>query len=252
MSALRSILPPAGLGLVGLVGLAGCGGHVEAGAGPSAASLSDAAAASGSSAGSDAAANGTGPLCVPSGSSAGDPLYVLKSFLIDPSGSDPGWNIQASVSSTTPASSLSGLTWTGNGHFVITADKIQLLMKTGAAVETVLDAWGVENVEVTPGADCASVPGQPWTTSPWVGWHFAKSDASDVGLVHPQPSSTPPLLTCLEMSATIEASLAAGSFTVDEATSTMSWRTVITAALACPSMGPAAMTANLDFVFVRP
>jgi hypothetical protein len=235
--------------------LVGCGGHVDEGAGPSSntpnGSSADAAGGSSSTASGNPATNATGSLCVPSSNPTDDPLYVLKAFLIDPSGSDPGWNIRATVSSTTPASSLFGLTWSGNGHFVITSDKLQLLMKAGPA-EAILDAWGVDNVEVTPGADCSTSPGQAWETSAWVGWHFAKHDASDLELVNPTVTPTPPLLSCLEMSSKIQATLAPGSFSIDEETSTMEWRTVITAALACPSLGPAQMTANLDFTFLRP
>jgi hypothetical protein len=195
--------------------------------------------------------NGTGPLCIPSASASNDPLYVQKSFLIDPTGDNSGWYVTAQVAQTSPASPPMGMKWSGNANFVIQADTLQLVMSTGPMSAQVIDQWAITNVDVTAGSTCSPSQTQDWATSPWISWSFAKNNASDLELLNPTGQPWPPLLSCVEM-APVQASLVPGSFAIDEnVPNSMSWRVQLVAQAACSGMATSSVSIELAISFFR-
>jgi len=196
--------------------------------------------------------SGTGALCVPSNGRTGDVVYVRKSFLVDSAASDPGWTVLAAVTSTTPSSPLSGTTWNGHAAFAITVDEIEILQTEGVPSPLIFDAWPADNVDVTADALCSTTQDRDWQMRDWVGWHFDKRDAGDLGLLYPPAGPFPPLVECAATSSAL-AFLVPGSFTLDETTATMSWRTtVMTAAVSCPGVSIGALTIELTYSLTRP
>jgi hypothetical protein len=239
-----ALLKTATASLFLLATLDACGGRVQRG--------EEAAPAADASAGKSnlAPTDGTGPLCIPSAGPTGGPLYVQKSFLIDPTGDNSGWEVTAQVMSTSPNSPLQRMKWSGNASFQINVDSLELVESMGPMSSQVIDQWAITNDDVTPGASCSASQTQNWVTTPWISWSFDKSNPSDLEMLNPngQPS---PLLSCLQM-AGVQASLVPGSFLINEnIPNTMSWNTQVVAQSSCLGMPASTETVVITFTFFR-
>jgi hypothetical protein len=183
---------------------------------------------------------------------AGYQAVVAKSFLV--TGSIPGWNLDVSIVSATPAlSSVQGAEWTGAVSFSIEFDQIQLIGAASGSPPTVpvVDAWPAANVA---SESCLATSNGHWQTQTWVVWDFDKPDelridTTDLGVFGASGSS--PLPAFVTQAAARSTALVPGSFSADEAAGMLQWQVSISETIACPDVPQTQLDLQVAYTFTR-
>ncbi len=246
------------LTLLGLAVLAACGGEIAPSPGETGPGT---VASEGLAAPGGASQSVAGILCF--GGAEATPT-VNKSFVIGDR--DGPWSLQERITSATPAiASLAGREWTGPVRFRATASELQVVWivpstpsDPGDGDQPVIDQWPISNVDVSSGCSTSAPP--HWQTAGWVTWGFEKADLSDLkvfnGLGTLVPGSGfdagPAFPACVAAATNVDTSLVAGSYAINAAAPSITWREAITADIACPGVDATQLVLDVQFTFTPP
>jgi hypothetical protein len=181
---------------------------------------------------------------------------VLKAFLVpitDSGGPPPSWSVQERLATATPAlTSLQGAEWTSKVRFSIDDQVLQLVNTSRSQAplpntDEVMDEWPDANVDV--GFSCTTTEDGIWQTRSAVLWDFDNSDFNLLDVFF--ESMSPAIRSCLEAATDVHTALETGSFSIDDATNTMSWRVMISADASCGDGGTAPVAIEIAYVLSR-